>query len=119
IKVMQLTMSHSKDSIVKKDARHLKQIMLTSEEWQLIKNLVKILQPFTNATKMLEFQEEIDLIDESEVLNTEFKTKINQTKINIPQVSLLVTLLDPRNKKMKFVTYSQRLEAKAYLVAEH
>ncbi|CAG8736946.1 20971_t:CDS:1 [Racocetra persica] len=92
-----------------------------------------------------EFQEEIDLIDEPEVLNTEFETKINQTKINIPQVcngmvenikitlfnalnyyweypireALLATLLDPRNKKMEFVTYSQRLEAEAYLVAEY
>ncbi|CAG8830371.1 2797_t:CDS:1, partial [Racocetra persica] len=46
-------MSHSKDSIVKKDARHLKRIILTPEEWQLMKDLVKILQPFADATKML------------------------------------------------------------------
>ncbi|CAG8704655.1 18953_t:CDS:2, partial [Racocetra persica] len=92
-----------------------------------------------------EFQEEIDLIDEPEVLNTKFETKINQTKINIPQVcngivknvkivlfnilnyyweypiceALLATLLDPRNRKIEFATYSQRLEAEAYLVAKY
>ncbi|CAG8795076.1 35344_t:CDS:1, partial [Racocetra persica] len=33
--------------------------------------------------------------------------------------ALLATLLDPRNKKIEFATYSQRLEAKAYLVAEY
>ncbi|CAG8677343.1 15473_t:CDS:2, partial [Racocetra persica] len=62
--------------------------------------------------------------NESEVLNTEFETKINQTKINIPQEylireALLAILLDPRNKKIEFATYSQRLEAEAYLVAEY
>ncbi|CAG8831175.1 5856_t:CDS:1, partial [Racocetra persica] len=101
--------------------------MLPLDKWQLIIDLVKVLQSFANTTKMLggseyatmsymflaisslkkllnitcdaqfnpdldnsdtvfdnnqEFQEEIDLIDESEMLDIESETKINQTKIN-------------------------------------
>ncbi|CAG8797025.1 11810_t:CDS:1, partial [Racocetra persica] len=92
-----------------------------------------------------EFQEEIDLIDEPEILDVESEAKLNQIKINIPQVcdrmvenikialfnalnyyweyliceALLATLLDPRTKKMELATYSQRLEAEAYLITEY
>ncbi|CAG8625087.1 1527_t:CDS:1, partial [Dentiscutata erythropus] len=53
IDIMQVTLSHNNDPTTKKDARRLKRIMLTPNEWQLMDDLVKILQPFANATKML------------------------------------------------------------------
>ncbi|CAG8616145.1 8992_t:CDS:2, partial [Racocetra persica] len=53
IEIMQVILSHNNDPTTKKDARHFKRIILTPNEWQLIDNLVKILQPFANTTKML------------------------------------------------------------------
>ncbi|CAG8494321.1 1220_t:CDS:10 [Dentiscutata erythropus] len=147
--------------------------------WQLMKDLIKILQPFADATKLLggskyttmsymypaisslkkllkityntqidinlddtntvfdddqEFQEEIDLIDEPELKLIKLPQICNGMIENVKialfnalnyyweypiREALLATLLDPRNKKLEFATYSQRLEAEAYLVAEY
>ncbi|CAG8522756.1 30982_t:CDS:2 [Gigaspora margarita] len=157
IEVMQLTMSHSKDSIVKKDARRLKQIMLTPDEWQLMKDLVKILQSFADVTTMLEgskyttmshmfpaisslkklfnitYNAQINInLDDSIQFLMMIKNEPELKNVKIAlfnalnyyweypiREALLATLLDPRNKKMEFETYSQRLEAEAYLVAEY
>src|SRR5256885_7092077 len=39
--------------ISKKDLKRLKEIMLDDDEWKLLKQLTKILQPFYDATKLL------------------------------------------------------------------
>ncbi|CAG8566642.1 2918_t:CDS:2, partial [Scutellospora calospora] len=59
-----------------------------------MEDLIKVLQPFANTTKML------------------------SRKYPICE-ALLATLLDPRTKKMKLATYSQRLEAEVYLITEY
>ena len=46
-------MSIESDTDTKKDLKRLKEIMLDDDEWKLLKQLTKILQPFYDATKLL------------------------------------------------------------------
>src|SRR3954453_17857 len=46
-------MSTESDTDTKKDLKRLKEIMLDDDEWKLLKQLTKILQPFYDATKLL------------------------------------------------------------------
>ena len=46
-------MARETDSDSKKDSKQLKEIMITAQEWDLIQNLVDILEPFAEATDYL------------------------------------------------------------------
>lgn len=46
-------MSTESDEDTKKDLKRLKEIMLSDNEWKLMQQLTKILQPFYDATKLL------------------------------------------------------------------
>ena len=46
-------MSTQSDADTKKDLKRLKEIMLSDDEWKLMKQLTKLLQPFYDATKLL------------------------------------------------------------------
>ena len=46
-------MSTQSDADTKKDLKRLKEIMLSDDEWKLMKQLTKILQPFYDGTKLL------------------------------------------------------------------
>ena len=47
-------MSTQSDADTKKDLKRLKEIMLSDDEWKFMKQLTKILQPFYDATKLLD-----------------------------------------------------------------
>ncbi|CAG8740380.1 25006_t:CDS:2, partial [Racocetra persica] len=113
IEIMYITISHNNDSATKKDAQRLKRIMLTPNKWQLIDDLVKILQPLTISSLKkllnvninnnmdlvivdfndsnsafsdnLDLEEEIEFADEPEILDVKTEKKINQIKINTSQ----------------------------------
>ncbi|GES92498.1 zinc finger BED domain-containing protein 1-like [Rhizophagus clarus] len=55
INILIATMSteSESDTDTKKDLKRLKEIMLSDDEWKLMKQLTKILQPFYDATKLL------------------------------------------------------------------
>ncbi len=46
-------MSTESDEDTKKDLKRLKEIMLSDDEWELMQQLTKLLQPFYDATKLL------------------------------------------------------------------
>jgi hypothetical protein len=47
------TLATKNDSDSKKDYNRLNSIMLTSDEWNLIQDLIPILKPFAEATEVL------------------------------------------------------------------
>jgi hypothetical protein len=53
INILINTLSTKSDSDSKKDYKRLKQIMLEEDEWEVIKDLIPVLQPFANATDYL------------------------------------------------------------------
>ena len=53
INILIATMSTQSDADTKKDLKRLKEIMLSDDEWKLMKQLTKLLQPFYDATKLL------------------------------------------------------------------
>lgn len=46
-------MARETDNDSKKDSKQLKKIMITTQEWDLIQNLVDVLEPFAEATDYL------------------------------------------------------------------
>ena len=46
-------MSTESDEDTKKDLKRLKEIILSDDEWELMQQLTKLLQPFYDATKLL------------------------------------------------------------------
>lgn len=54
IDVMVITMSRDQDPITRKDGRRLSKINLNEEEWDAIKQLIIVLEPFASGTQLLE-----------------------------------------------------------------
>jgi hypothetical protein len=54
IDVMSITMSRDSDPTTRKDGRRLSSINLTENEWDAIKQLIKVLEPFASGTELLE-----------------------------------------------------------------
>jgi hypothetical protein len=53
ISVLNTKLARETDRDSKKDSKRLKEIMITTQEWDLIRNLVDILEPFAEATDYL------------------------------------------------------------------
>ena len=51
---MSMTMLKDKDLITQKDKKRLSEINLIEDEWVVIKQLIKILEPFASGTELLE-----------------------------------------------------------------
>ena len=51
---MVITMSRDQDPITRKDGKRLSKINLNEEEWDAIKKLIKVLEPFASETELLE-----------------------------------------------------------------
>lgn len=53
INVLNTKLARETDSNSKKDSKQLMEIMITTEEWNLLQNLVEVLEPFAEATDYL------------------------------------------------------------------
>ena len=53
ISVLNTKLARETDRDSKKDSKRLKEIMITTQEWDLIRNLVDVLEPFAEATDYL------------------------------------------------------------------
>ena len=53
IKILDVKLANETDRSLKKDSKQLKEIMITDEEWNLLQNLVNVLEQFAVATDYL------------------------------------------------------------------
>ncbi|CAG8821996.1 41951_t:CDS:2, partial [Gigaspora margarita] len=104
-----------------KDAKRLKEIQLTDDEWDLMKDLVDILGPFFETTEKLGGSEYITIsYILSSILglmrNLTSSTNYTDDELNLSDSdAFLVCLLDPRCKKLKFAAPTQRHQAETAL----
>ncbi|EXX53180.1 hypothetical protein RirG_246390 [Rhizophagus irregularis DAOM 197198w] len=136
------SLNASKDPNSKEDAKRLMKINLTNDEWEIMRDLLEVLGPFAELTEKLEgtkyatmsyMYPEADEDDESGArrkikINTPVNTTglLDNIKANlykalekyyevIEKEALILSLLDPRQKKLKFADNDQKEIARTSL----
>ncbi|CAG8506168.1 7745_t:CDS:2, partial [Scutellospora calospora] len=124
-------LSTKSDTEAKKDLKYLKKILLFDEEWDIISNLVEILELFAEATDYLGRSNYCTYSIMVPVLIELKKNYINEIKNNLyntmnyywPNLtspsSLLPSLLDPRCKNLSFVSFAERFTTENLLCDEY
>ncbi|CAG8743551.1 31365_t:CDS:2, partial [Racocetra persica] len=100
IKLMEVTMNADSDSNVRKDANRLKSMMITEDEWIVLKELTMLLAPFAEITELQGVvstnAEEIDLMDTSDVFDDIEEENI----IDLDKESATITTIDGSKIKL-------------------
>ncbi|GBC46886.2 zinc finger BED domain-containing protein 4-like [Rhizophagus irregularis DAOM 181602=DAOM 197198] len=128
IKLLSNTLSISTDLDTKKDAKRLKQIMITDEEWDFLADIIEVLSTFADATTELGGKETGDAFDEEnqdEIPNDDINKPVNTYGLineiksilytnlikyypTITTDALISPILDPRFKSLDFTSSIQK-----------
>ncbi|CAG8456657.1 7011_t:CDS:2, partial [Cetraspora pellucida] len=119
INIVLIILTVSTASEACKDARRLKQIQLTEDEWDLMKDLVVILVLSMKPQRSLVVRNIINTPTNTANMRHKIKNALYSALLHYWNLSddevFLACLLDPRCKKLRFATISQRCEAEAAL----
>ncbi|CAG8793566.1 18799_t:CDS:2, partial [Racocetra fulgida] len=134
IDIIKMIMNQATDDQTRKKYQYLKQILLTNQEWDILKSLVKILLSFAEATTFLGSSK-------FSIVETPFDDNINFDDINFDELleneldsnsledynfvvekkflthnELLFSLLNPQHKKLEFISKSEQKLTKDILI---